>query len=99
MFHDVGFGSGSVPFTGDFTTVNQFVHDASTTGLTISWTAKGSTPKTYAAHFYTTGGFFSVDNDIGTPLATSFSDGTMTIYLEQTAATVQNTGLMVTIFY
>jgi hypothetical protein len=99
-FGDVGSGTGTIVSTGDFTNVSAFLIDVSTSQYAVSWTGRNATPKSCTCQLYTdTGSYDSVNNDIAVPLVTQFLDGLLTVHLEQTTATVQNAGLMITIFY
>jgi uncharacterized membrane protein YkgB len=101
FFGDIGGGtSGPIATAGDFTSCTKtngtFGNGASY--FVVTWTPRSSTPKSFAANYYSIGSTNSDDNDIMMPFMTAISDGSITLVCEETSST-QNTGMMLTIFY
>ena len=97
---DIGGGSTTSTVSGDLVEAyknnNNFGSAGST--ITIGWTVQSKTLKAIQAsvlsHNNHTG-----DNDLYTPVITSYQDGWVTLKFEESGAATQNISIMISIFY
>ena len=97
---DIGGTSTTSTVSGDLTSASKNNNNFGSAGstITIGWTVQSKTLKAIQESVLSNNNNTS-ENDLYTPVITSYQDGSVTLKFEESGAATQNISIMISIFY